>query len=209
MNTRFLKKIVTILFIALVSIALKAQTDTTRRVISDKLNHFSIGANFHQYGTNDGDGLDVTSPYFDISDNHNWKQSVAVRLKYDICAFTGILQGEGTASKFSYSIISLGFVEKQLIIPQKLSFIMEFNGSLLLPESQMSSEPTRWGASWLPGIEIYLTSHTSVLFEMGIGGTFQSCIADKLVGRPYYYYTNENGGGEAPFLLSFGVHLYL
>lgn len=209
MNTRFLKKIVTILFIALVSIALKAQTDTIKKIVPDKLNHFSVGVNFDQYGGNDGSAFDITSPYFDISDNHDGSTFGAFRLTAGADVISGTLPGETNVSVFRYYVFNLGAMEKKVMVKQRIALFVDVGGTLILSNNQFTSQSTRWGVCILPGIEFYPSLHTGVFFEMGFADTFENYVADKLVGEPYYYinyYTPGNGFG---FMVSVGYHIYI
>jgi hypothetical protein len=213
-NSIISREIRVIIFITLLSFSLKSQpelkgtsssliSDTTKKkIVSDRLNHFSYGIMFNQYGGDNGVALDITSPYFDVSDNHNGEEFGAFRITAGVNDMYGVLPGGTNSTMFPYYVFHLGFIDRIFIIKQKIALLGDFGGTLILPNSQTSSQSTLWGGYILPGVEFYSSLRKAVFFEMG-GTLNQSCIADKLMGEPHYY-TNRVG-----FIMAVGGRLYL
>jgi hypothetical protein len=183
------KKILAIVYVAFSSVTMMAQNDSTKKITSDKLNHFSYGVNFNQCGGDFGMGIDITSFYFDGGDNDDGDDFGAFRLTAGENFISGVLTGETNISAFGYSVIRLGIVDRKFIISKKIAVIYEEGGTLVLPSSKISSQSNRLGLYLLPSVEFYSSKCTSIIFQMG-ADVGQACIADKLVGEPNYFTTN-------------------
>jgi len=197
-----LKKIGAILFIVFLGLTVMAQKDSIKKITPDRLNHFSLGLGFHQDAGNYGAAFDVTSPYIDLSDSTSRDIFCAFRFSCGVNEIYGLLPDETTTSVFRYNVFKLGVLEKKIIVKQKIALFGEVGGTLILPNTynKISSQSSQWGLYEVAGVEFYPSLHAGVFFEMGFDEAFNKCIADKLVGGPYYY---PNG-----FALAVGYHRY-
>lgn len=186
-----------------------AQTDSLKKIIPNRLNNFSYGVNFNQYGGDFGLGIDITSSYIDGGDNSEGEESGALRLTAGENLISGVLAGETNTSSFGYSVIRLGVVDRKFIVSKKIALIFEEGGTLILPSSRMTGQSTRWGGYIIPSVEFYSSKCTSIIFQMG-AAVGQACIADKLVGEPNYYttYSYSNNYEGAGFLVSVVLRRY-
>jgi hypothetical protein len=206
-----LKRLCAIFYITLINLSVHAQKDSLKKkILHDNLNHVGIGAAFNEFGGNDGAALDITSPYFDMSDSNTGVSFMAFKFTFNENAVSGILPGQTSPSAYRYKVLNLGVVEKKIIVKQAVALFWDFGGTLILPNIQFTSQSNRWGIYELAGVEFYPSLYTGVSFEMGFTETGK-LIADKLEGEPYYYinnYFNDSKAGES-FLLSVGIHFYL
>ncbi len=134
-----------------------------------------VGIAINQFQRDFGIGLNLVSPYFA-------NNKVAIRAGANLQWLQHIKDNETTWSP--YGSFQLGIRGRQPIIEDKIYLYGEGGSTVLLPNSNFSTEKTHWGGYGLFGFEFWATGKFGYYAELGAMGT--GAKADKLPAAPIY-----------------------